>query len=92
MNLVARPAAASWRSEGARAGTPLSFGTRKKLPYAWPADQPVMATGDVNGDGLSDIMRPIDYQLFLYHGNGAGGISGPNADMLWDSAPNVRVF
>lgn len=51
-----------------------------------------MATSDVNGDGLSDIMRPIDYQLFLYHGNGAGGISGPNADMLWDSAPNVRVL
>jgi hypothetical protein len=25
-------------------------------------------------------------------GNGAGGISGPNADMLWDSAPNVRVL
>ncbi|MDQ0941560.1 VCBS repeat-containing protein [Streptomyces sp. V1I1] len=89
-DLLARHGArALWLYPGNGQG---AFGTRKKLPYAWPADQPVMATGDVNGDGLSDIMRPIDYQLFLYHGNGAGGISGPNADMLWDSAPNVRVL
>ncbi|MFC3575912.1 FG-GAP-like repeat-containing protein [Streptomyces yaanensis] len=69
-----------------------AFGARKKLPYAWPSDEPVIATGDVNGDGLSDLMRPINFQLFVYHGNGRGSISGPDADMGWDTAPNVRVF
>ncbi|MEU0599750.1 FG-GAP-like repeat-containing protein [Streptomyces sp. NPDC006393] len=69
-----------------------AFGARKKLPYAWPSDEPLTSTGDVNGDGLSDLMRPIDYQAFIYHGNGKGSISGPNADMLWDTARNVRVF
>ena len=68
------------------------FGARKKLPYAWPGDAPVIATGDVNGDGLSDIMRPVDYQLYVYHGNGKGSVGGPNADMLWDTAPGVHVF
>ncbi|WP_405806907.1 FG-GAP-like repeat-containing protein [Streptomyces sp. NBC_00210] len=89
-DLLARDGArALWLYPGNGQG---AFGTRKKLPYAWPADEPVMATGDVNGDGLSDVMRPISGQLFIYHGNGAGGISGPNADMGWDTAPNVRVF
>ncbi|WP_329401466.1 FG-GAP-like repeat-containing protein [Streptomyces melanogenes] len=69
-----------------------TFAGRTKLPYAWPADAPVLATGDVNGDGISDLMRPINYQLFAYHGDGRGGLGSPYADMLWDTAPNVRVF
>jgi hypothetical protein len=52
----------------------------------------VACVGDVNGDGLSDLMRPIDYQVFVYYGNGRGSVGGPNADMLWDTATNVRVF
>ncbi|MFF0465465.1 FG-GAP-like repeat-containing protein [Streptomyces mexicanus] len=69
-----------------------AFGARKKLPYAWPSDQPVIATGDVNGDGLSDLIRPIGYQAQIYHGNGKGSISGPFADMLWDTTIGVRVL
>ncbi|WP_406002674.1 FG-GAP-like repeat-containing protein [Streptomyces sp. NBC_00829] len=89
-DLLARDGArALWLYPGNGSG---AFGVRKKLPYAWPADEPVMSVGDVNGDGLSDIMRPIDYQLFVYQGDGRSGISGPNADMLWDTAPNVRAF
>ncbi|EYT80157.1 hypothetical protein CF54_27090 [Streptomyces sp. Tu 6176] len=69
-----------------------AFGTRKKLPYSWPADEPVIATGDVDGDGRSDLMRPIGYQVFVFHGNGKGSIGGPMADMGWDTASNVRVL
>lgn len=51
-----------------------------------------MATGDVSGDGISDLMRPIGFQVFVYRGDGHGGLGGPSADMGWDTARNVRVF
>ncbi|MFD9795185.1 FG-GAP-like repeat-containing protein [Streptomyces sp. NPDC059070] len=90
-DLVARDGSRTlWLYPGNGRGT---FDGRRKLPYAWPADSPVLATGDVDGDGQSDLMRPIDYQLFAYHGDGKGGLKGgPWADMLWDTARNVRVF
>ncbi|WP_327164069.1 hypothetical protein [Streptomyces zaomyceticus] len=47
----------------------------------------------MTGDGNSDVMRPIDWnQLYVYAGNGRGGVGGPQADMGWDSADRVHVF
>ncbi|MFB7450376.1 FG-GAP-like repeat-containing protein [Streptomyces sp. NPDC056194] len=89
-DLVARDGSrALWLYPGNGRGT---FGTRTRLPYAWPSDAPVFAVGDVTGDGKSDLMRPIGLQVFVYAGNGRGGIGAPQADMSWDNAERVHVF
>ncbi|MFE5794049.1 FG-GAP-like repeat-containing protein [Streptomyces sp. NPDC056503] len=89
-DLVARDGSRNlWLYPGTGRGT---FGTRVRMPYAWPSYDPVIATGDVTGDGLPDLMRPIQGQLYVYPGTGRGGVTGPEADMGYDTAEGVVVF
>ncbi|MER7538594.1 FG-GAP-like repeat-containing protein [Streptomyces sp. NPDC097704] len=89
-DLVARDGSRGlWLYPGNGRGT---FGARTKLPYAWPSYDPVLSVGDVTGDGVSDVLRPISGQLYVYAGNGHGGIGGPQPDMGWDPAERVHVF
>lgn len=52
-----------------------------------------MSVGDVTGDGLSDVMRTINYgELYVNAGNGRGGIGAPSFQMPFDSSDGVHVF
>jgi hypothetical protein len=90
-DLLARDTArALWLYPGSGKGT---FGLRKKLSYAWPADEPIVSAGDLSGDGHADLMRPINHQMYVYRGDGRGGLGDfPWGDMSWDRTTGVRIF
>jgi hypothetical protein len=53
---------------------------------------PVIATGDLNGDGFPDVLRPSGETLDVCSGTGHGTLDNCGAASDWDTATHVRVF
>jgi hypothetical protein len=53
-------------------------------PYPLPAGSPI-GVGDVDGDGFGDLVWPLRYNAFLFHGCAGGPAPGP-----WQAVPSEQ--
>jgi hypothetical protein len=68
-----------------------AFGNRTK-PTTRLSHQPVIATGDLNGDAVPDVLQPSGDTLDICSGTGHSTLTNCGGESDWDTAAHVRVF